>query len=294
MPIASMTGFAREAGTSGPYQWVWELKSVNGRALETRFRTPPGYEALGEEARKAIQQVLARGQCQLNLSLSRSATAPAVRLNGELLQSLIAAVDTLALPSGMAKASLDGLLQIRGVIEQEDVQEEGVEEALQLALRGGIERLVAALVEARNSEGLALEAVLKGQVSTISQLVSEAENAPGRQPEAIKQRLKAQIDLLLDTRGSFDDNRLYQEALILASRADIREELDRLKAHVEAAGTLIAAGGAVGRKLDFLAQDFGREANTLCAKANGIALSRIGLELKAVVEQFREQVQNVE
>lgn len=294
MPIASMTGFAREAGATGPYQWVWELKSVNGRTLETRFRTPAGYEMLGEEARKSIQTAMARGQCQLNLSLNRSAATPVVRINGEMLQSLINALDGLNLPDGMAKASLDGLLSVRGVIETEDMQEGGVEEALLADLRSGLDRLVASLVAARNSEGQALETVLSGQVTGIAQLVEQAEAAPGRQPQAIKARLQAQIAELLDAKQGFDENRLYQEALIMAARADIREELDRLKAHIAAARELLQSGGPVGRKLDFLAQEFGREANTLCAKANDIALSHIGLELKAVVEQFREQVQNVE
>ncbi|MEN3930529.1 YicC/YloC family endoribonuclease [Microvirga sp. W0021] len=294
MPITSMTGFAREAGVSGPYQWAWELKSVNGRSLETRFRTPPGYESLGEEGRKTIQSALSRGQCQLNLSLSRTSAPPAIKINDDILQSLLDALGKLKLPNGVGPATLDGLLSVRGVIDFEEPQDENVEETLQQDLKNGLVRLVEALVEARMGEGAALLTVLKGQLGSIADLIGQAEAAPGRQPQVIMERLKAQIDQLLEARNNLDENRLYQEALIMASKADVREELDRLKAHVEAAHTLLDQGGAIGRKLDFLAQEFGREANTLCAKANDIALSRIGLELKAVVEQFREQVQNVE
>lgn len=294
MSIASMTGFSREAGVSGPYQWVWELKSVNGRGLEVRFRTPPGYEAYAEEARKGIQQAMSRGQCQLNLSLSRNNAPPGIRVNGEVLQSLLDALGKLELPAGIGKASLDGLLSVKGVIELEETQDADTEEQLAKDLRAGLEKLIPALVEARAAEGLALYGILDGHLHAIDKLVDQAEAAPGRQPEAIRQRLQAQIEQLLAGRGDFDENRLHQEALVMAARADIREELDRLKAHVDSARTLLQDGGAIGRKLDFLSQEFGREANTLCAKANDIKLSRIGLELKAVIEQFREQVQNVE
>jgi len=294
MSIASMTGFSREAGVSGPFQWVWELRSVNGRGLEVRFRTPPGYEAFGEEARKGIQQAMSRGQCQLNLSLSRNAAPPNVRINTEVLQSLLDEIGKLDLPSGMDGASLDGLLSVKGVIELEENLDTHAEEDLAMDLRAGLARLIPALVQARASEGAALQGVLSGHLETIRRLVDQAEDAPGRQPEAIRERLQAQIELLLGGKSGFDENRLHQEALVMAARADIREELDRLKAHIDSAEALLREDGAVGRKLDFLSQEFGREANTLCAKANDITLSRIGLELKAVIEQFREQVQNVE
>lgn len=294
MPISSMTGFSRESGQSGPYQWVWELKSVNGRTLEVRFRTPPGYESLGEEARKKIQTALTRGQCQLSLSLTRSETRPSIRINDAVLKVLLDTVGKLDLPAGVEKASLDGLLSIRGVIEFDELQDSDMEENLQHDLTLGLERLVSALKMTREAEGQALEGILNKHIDTMSQLVTLAEEAPGRQPEAIKERLRIQIEQLFETKNTFDENRLYQEALIMASKADIREELDRLKAHIDAARDLLIQGDAVGRKLDFLAQEFSRETNTLCAKANDIALSRIGLELKACVEQFREQVQNVE
>jgi len=295
MSIASMTGFAREAGVTGAYQWAWELKTVNGRGLEVRVRTPSGLDAMGEEARGQILKALARGQGQLNLSLSRASSAPKLRVNQDVLQSLLSALGSLSLPETVKPASLDGLLAVRGVVElDDDAMDPGQDEELAAALRNGIGALIEALKSARLKEGQALAAVLGQQLDLISQLVEEAQAAPARQPEAIRARLEAQLAELLDGKHALDPARLHQEAVLIAARADIREELDRLRAHVDAARGLLQEGGAVGRRLDFLAQEFGREANTLCAKANDVSLSRIGLELKAVIEQFREQVQNVE
>jgi uncharacterized protein (TIGR00255 family) len=295
MAIASMTGFAREAGVTGSYQWAWEIKTVNGRGLEVRVRTPSGLDAIGEEARGQILKALSRGQGQLNLTLSKASTAPKLRVNQEVLQSLLSAIGGLTLPDNVNPASLDGLLSVRGVVElDEDGGDPAQDEALAGALRGGVTKLIEALKSARLREGQALSSVLNQQLDTIAVLVSEAESCPARQPEAIAKRLEAQIAELLDGKASLDPARLHQEAVLIAARADIREEIDRLRAHVDAARGLLKEGGPVGRRLDFLAQEFGREANTLCAKANDVALSRIGLELKAVIEQFREQVQNVE
>jgi uncharacterized protein (TIGR00255 family) len=295
MAIASMTGFAREAGITGPHQWAWELKTVNGRGLEVRVRTPAGFDAIGEEARAQILKALTRGQGQLNLSLSKAATTTRVRVNRDVLQSLIEAMAGLDLPETVKPASLDGLLGVRGVVEIEDeAADPGHDAALADALRAGVARLVQALQGARAGEGAALASVIAGQLDKIARLVDEAEAHPGRRPEAIRTKLEAQIEQLLEGKGGLDPARLHQEAVLIAARADIREELDRLRAHVDSARALLQEGGSVGRRLDFLAQEFGREANTLCAKANDVSLSRIGLDLKAVVEQFREQVQNVE
>lgn len=295
MSIASMTGFAREAGVTGDYQWAWELKTVNGRGLEVRVRTPSGLDSLGEEARGQILKALTRGQGQLNLSLNKASSEPKLRVNQEVLQSLLSAIGGLALPETVKPASLDGLLAVRGVVElDDDAADPMQDEALVAALRSGIDALIDALRTARLKEGQALSAILRQQLDAIGRLVDEAEAAPARRPEAIRARLEAQIAELLDGKTAFDPARLHQEAVLIAARADIREELDRLRAHVEAARGLLQEGGPVGRRLDFLAQEFGREANTLCAKANDVSLSRIGLELKAVIEQFREQVQNVE
>jgi uncharacterized protein (TIGR00255 family) len=295
MTINSMTGFAREAGATGPYQWAWEIKTVNGRGLDVRLRTPPGYDALGEEARQQIQKALSRGMCQLNLTITRVATTPRARVNEGVLAALAEALGRLKLPEGVRPASVDGLLAVRGVVEIEDETDDGaLAAALAKDLRAAVDRMIGSLREARQGEGRALAAVIEGQVAAIERLVAEAEACPARQPDAIRARLQSQIAALLDAAPALDPARLHQEAVLVAARADIREELDRLGAHVEAARTMLRAGGAVGRRLDFLAQEFGREANTLCAKANDVALSRIGLDLKAVVDQFREQVQNVE
>jgi uncharacterized protein (TIGR00255 family) len=295
MAIKSMTGFAREAGTTGPLSWAWELKSVNGRGLEVRVRVPPGFDLSGEEARRLVAGAFSRGQCQLNLTISRNAASPRVRVNREALDALVAALGSLTLPDEVRPASLDGILAVRGVIEVEDESADPAEEeAVRRELTAGAAHLVDALARARASEGAALQDVIEGQLGEVARLVEAAENCPARRPEAIRAKLAEQVAALLDGASGLDPVRLHQEAALLATRADIREEIDRLRAHVAAARELLAADGAVGRRLDFLAQEFGREANTLCAKANDPSLSRIGLELKAVVEQFREQVQNVE
>ncbi|KQP76476.1 hypothetical protein ASF41_01395 [Methylobacterium sp. Leaf111] len=292
MILSSMTGFARAAGSTGPVQWAWEVRSVNGRGLDVRLRVPNGYDAVGEVARTALQKTLARGQCQLSLTLTRPEAAPRVRINEALLGQLAAAIARVPRPEGVAPATLDGLLGIRGVVEADE--EPGADaEALARDLAEGVVRLVADLVEARRAEGRALRGVIEGQLAAMARLTAAAEACPARTPEAVKARLAATVATLLEA-GHLDPDRLHQEAVLLAAKADVREELDRLQAHLASAAELLAAGGAIGRKLDFLAQELGREANTLCAKANDIALSRIGLDLKAVVEQFREQVQNVE
>ncbi|AYO86284.1 YicC/YloC family endoribonuclease [Methylobacterium brachiatum] len=289
--IASMTGFARAAGTTGAVQWAWEVRSVNGRGLDVRIRVPAGYDGLGETARTALQKTLSRGQCQLTLTLTKPEQATRVRINEGLLASLAQAVARVPVPEGVAPATMDGLLGVRGVIEVED--EAGAEtETFARDLAEGVVRVVADLVEARRAEGRQLAEVVTAQVDRIAALTQAAEDNPARKPEAVRARLAAAIEALGGT--DLDPDRLHQEAMLLAGKADVREELDRLHAHVASARELLAAGGAIGRRLDFLAQEFGREANTLCAKANDISLSRIGLDLKAVVEQFREQVQNIE
>ncbi len=290
--IASMTGFARAAGTTGAVQWLWEIRTVNGRGLDIRVRVPNGFEAAGEAARAALSKALARGQCQLGLTLTRPETAARVRIDEALLADLAAAVARVPRPDGVAPATLDGLLSVRGVVE---VEAEGPAdpEALNRDLAAGAQGLVSDLVAARRAEGASLREIVTGQLAEVARLTQAAEDCPARRPEAVRARLQASIAALTDGTG-LDPDRLHQEAVLLAAKADVREELDRLRAHVGAANELLASGGAIGRRLDFLAQELGREANTLCAKAGDIALSRIGLDLKAVVEQFREQVQNVE
>ncbi len=287
-----MTGFARAAGTTGAVQWLWEIRTVNGRGLDIRVRVPNGFEAAGEAARAALSKALARGQCQLGLTLTRPETAARVRIDEALLADLAASVARVPRPAGIAPATLDGLLSVRGVVEVE-AEAPADPEALKSRSRRG--RGAAGERPRRRPpvRGRDAEGIVAGQLAEIARLTQAAEDCPARRPEAVRARLAATVAALTDGTG-LDPDRLHQEAVLLAAKADVREELDRLRAHVDAAGELLAAGGAIGRRLDFLAQELGREANTLCAKANDIALSRIGLDLKAVVEQFREQVQNVE
>lgn len=295
MTIASMTGFARETGVSGPFRWAWEIRSVNGRGLDIRLKTTAGYEVLGEEARAALSKAVTRGTCHVGLVVSQVEAEQTVRINETALAAVLAAIGRVDLPDGVRPASLDGLLNIRGVVEtsvENDAPE--VQEALAADLKAGLGRAVAGLVAARTAEGVALAAVLGEQLDRISASSAAAAANPARQPEAVRARLAEQVALLLDASQALDPQRLHQEAALLAAKADIREELDRLLAHVAAARSLLAEGGACGRKLDFLAQEFGREANTLCAKANDVSLTAIGLDLKATIDQFREQSQNVE
>ena len=270
-------------GLGGPF--------VNGRGLDVRTRVPTGYDGLGETARTALQKTLIRGQCQLTLTLTKPEGAARVRINEALLASLAQAIARVPVPEGVAPATLDGLLGVRGVIEVED--EAADTESLARDLAAGVVRLVADLVEARRAEGRQLARVVTAQVDRIDALTQAAEDNPARQPAAVQRAAGSRHRRPWAAAGS-DPDRLHQEAMLLAAKADVREELDRLRAHVASARELLAAGGAIGRRLDFLAQEFGREANTLGAKANDISLSRIGLDLKAVVEQFREQVQNIE
>lgn len=295
MTLSSMTGFARVADNAATARIVWELKSVNGKSLDIRLRTPPGLDDVAEEARRRIGAILKRGTCFASLTVQREERPPVVTINEELLARLVEVAGRYAGRDGLAPPALDGLFSVRGVVEIAEARaDEAAEAAFRADVLGALDRATAALAAARGDEGRALDDVLAQRLAEIGRLTDDAERSPARRPEAVKRRLAEQVATLLDSGRELDPVRLHQEAVLLASRADIREELDRLKAHVEAARALIAAGGAVGRRLDFLAQEMAREANTLSAKANDIALNATGLELKTIVEQFREQVQNVE
>lgn len=293
MAIESMTGFAREAGTVATHAFAWEVRSVNGRGLDVRVRVPPGFELFSEAARKLMSAAFSRGTLHVNLAITSAAAPARPRINQEALAALVEAAAAVPLPAGMAPASLDGLLAIRGVVEIAEEAEDAVS-ALEKPVLAALERLVASLKQARLGEGQALEAVIAGHLATIARLTGEAESHPARSVEAVKTRLAGQVAALLETGHSLDSQRLHQEAALLAVRADIREEIDRLHAHVAGLRELLAQGGPIGRKLDFLAQEFGRESSTLCAKAGDPGLSRIGLDLRTTVDQLREQVQNVE
>ena len=295
MVLLSMTGFARSHGVCGSYAWVWEIKSVNGKGLDLRLRLPSGFDAVEVPVRARIAEVLARGSIQASLTVERNGAAPTVRINSAVLDAVLAAIRQVKSRVDATPPSLDGLLAIKGVMEISDSEESEEEKReAEAAVTKGFSDAVAALAEMRRQEGSALKGVLTARLSEIAVLADRADKLPARQPEAIRARLAEQVAALLEQSERFDADRLHQEAILLATKADVREELDRLAAHVAQARNLIEQGGPVGRRLDFLAQELNREANTLCAKANDVELTNIGLELKATVEQYREQVQNVE
>jgi len=295
MALSSMTGFARSHGVSGPYAWAWELKSVNAKGLEFRLRLPAGWDAVETPVRAKAAELLSRGTVQGTLTVTREGVAPVVRVNEAVLSAVIETMRDLAERIEASPPTLDGILAMKGVVEvteQEDREEERL--LAEAAVVAGCGRTLQALAEMRRHEGVALGTLLNIRLDEIATLTARAEAAPSRRPEAIKARLAEQIATVLGSSDRFDADRLHQEALVMASKADIREELDRLVAHVAQARSLLGEGGAVGRRLDFLAQELHRESNTLCAKANDLELTNIGLGLKGVVEQFREQVQNLE
>ncbi len=294
-PIASMTGYARQEGGDGQLTWSWEIKSVNGRSLDVRCRVYSGYEALEPVARAIVQKHCARGNVQISLTVNRGKLPRKLQLNREVLDQVVEMVRSLETNVRAEPPRLDGLLAFPGVIEtseeeetkeQLDIRESAMEEDLILALE--------ALTAMRRNEGARLKTLVTGQLDEIGSLSESAAACAATQPEALRARLRKQVEELLQTSPALPEERLAQEAALLATKADIREELDRLHAHVAAARDLVADGGAVGRRLDFLCQEFNREANTLCSKAGDVTLTRIGLDLKAVIDQLREQVQNIE
>jgi uncharacterized protein (TIGR00255 family) len=296
MAIASMTGFARLDGAWQEYRWVWEVKSVNGKGLDVRLRLPPGLESLDIPARAMIAEHLTRGNVNCTLQFDRVNANAMVTVNNAVLDSLVEAAKAAAERHGLKKPRIEELLELRGVIEVKEtgITEEQAAERDQVLLNGLLEA-VRGVVAMRRDEGARMASVLRDHVRAITDLVNLARSIPSQQPAAIRDRLHRQIsDLVSGSSVTIDPDRLAQEAAWLAVKADVREELDRLTAHITAAGELLERGGPSGRKLDFLAQEFGREANTLCSKSSDSALSRIGLDLKAVIDQLREQVANIE
>ena len=295
MVLSSMTGFARSHGTSGPYTFEWELKSVNAKGLDLRLRLPPGWDELEAFAKKRVAEVLSRGTIYVNFNVKRANALSTVRVNEDVLASIVRVAGTLAGKIDAVAPSVDGLLAIKGVIEVvEPEPDEAEDKAAKDAASAAFDQALAHLLDMRRREGAALGQILLQRMGEIEQLAKKAEASPGRKPEAVKARLAEQIAALLETSDRFDPDRLNQEALLIAAKADIREELDRIASHVVQAREMIGKGGPVGRRLDFLAQEFNREVNTCCSKSNDIELTNTGLEMKNVVEQFREQVQNLE
>jgi uncharacterized protein (TIGR00255 family) len=295
MALSSMTGFARGHGVAGPYAWNWEIKSVNAKGLDVRFRLPPGWDAVEATARSRATAKLSRGTVYCNLTVERKGVTATVKVNEPVLAAVLAALESLHGKVEAAPPTLDGVLSLKGVMEVTEADErEEDRRAAETAIGQGFAQALAELIAMRHAEGETLGRLLSARLDEIATLTARAEANPGRKPEAVKQRLTEQVATLLAASQRFDSDRLHQEAIMLAAKADIREELDRMVSHVAQAKKLIADGGAIGRRLDFLAQELHRESNTLTAKSNDVELTNIGLELKTVVEQFREQVQNLE
>lgn len=295
MALVSMTGFAEAQGSREGMRWRWEVKSVNGRSLDLRMRMPPGYDAIEPMARTLANERFRRGSLQASLTVETPESAKGLRIDAAALASAVRIAKEVAAETGLAPAHIDGLLALKGVIVQDEVlpleapvraaRDAGIVETFATALDG--------LARARSTEGAKLAALMNAQVNEIERLTGEAANLAATQPAALRDKLSAQLKEILEG-GTVAEDRLAQEVALLALRGDVREELDRLTAHVQEARDLMASKDAVGRKLDFLAQEFNREANTLCSKSSDIALTRTGLALKAVIDQFREQAQNVE
>lgn len=294
MTISSMTGFGRASGTAGAWNYLWELRSVNGKGLDVRVRLPGGMDALDQQVRNLAGRFLSRGNVQASLQLTCEEPMVELRVNPGALFAAVAAAQEVSEAMGDA-VSADAVLAMRGVVEHVSI--EANPEALEARdadLLKAAEAALEALVVNRAEEGVRLAGVVANQLDHIEALTAEARANPSRTPAAINARLEQQIERLTDASPALDPDRLHQEAMLMAVKADIQEELDRLTSHVDAARALLAASEPVGRKFEFLAQEFNREANTLCSKSTDAALTRTGLELKNTIDQLREQVQNIE
>ncbi len=290
-----MTGFARSDGRHDRHSWHWEMRSVNGRGLDVRLRLPPGYESIEQQVRNACKKQLARGNCSLTLTVQRDSGEMAAQLNEDVFKQVARAAEKARGLVDAAPVTLDGLLSMRGVIEFKESEENESERKTRLdAVLADFECVIVSLIEARAAEGQHLSKEVSGQVDEIEALVGKIENSPSRQSDVIKKRLQEHINRLLEETTKLDEQRLHQEAVLLAAKADIEEELARLRAHVAAARELLESSQPMGRKFDFLTQEFNREANTICSKSNAPDITTEGLALKAVIDRMREQVQNIE
>jgi uncharacterized protein (TIGR00255 family) len=297
MPSAlhSMTGYARAQGRVDAIAFAVEIKSVNARGLDLRMRLTPGYDALEPEIRRRIAKALSRGSVSVNLNIEREGDSGQVMLNHEALRAVLDAIDQISSKQNLPRPTPDGILGLKGVLEQHDAPlDPDSEERLQAAVFTAVDQALVELQASRKGEGEHLRLILGTQVDEIARLRDRAAQSPTRSRDLVLARLKEQIADVVASGAGLSEDRLAQEALLLATKADIREELDRLAAHVASARALLKEGGPAGRKLDFLSQEFNREANTLCSKSNAVELTAIGLDLKAVIDQFREQVQNLE
>lgn len=292
--VSSMTGFARGSGGDELLSWSWELKSVNSRNLDIRCRIPTGYEALEPRVRARAPEVLARGNLQVNLTVRRGAQGPELRVNRDVLERYRRMIEEVRADFELAAPSADGFLALKGVIEEVESEDEEVLARRMEAMFADFSTALGELAAARRSEGAKMMALVEKHLTAIEALTAAAAESAAAQPDHLRARLKTQVEELMEASPALSEERLMQELALLATKADVREELDRLSAHCTAARDLLRKGGAVGRRLDFLCQEFNREANTLCSKASDIDLTRIGLDLKSAIEQMREQIQNIE
>ncbi|MDV7340618.1 YicC/YloC family endoribonuclease [Terasakiella sp. A23] len=296
MPIHSMTGFARASAQHGNYNWTWEVRSVNGKGLDVRLRLPSGFDALDLPTRNAIAAQFKRGNMSVSLNVNHNQVQAGYQVNHQLLQQLVEVMKDIQtdLPD-VAAPSVDGLMGIRGVIEAVEESESDEErDEVHGVILASLKEALSDLSENRAAEGARMETVLNSHIDEIETLCGKAEACASAQPAALKARLVRQLKDVMEDLPELDEERISQEAAVLMTKADVREELDRLRAHIEGARELMGKGSPCGRKLDFLCQEFNREANTLCSKAQDVDLTRIGLDFKAVIDQFREQVQNIE
>jgi len=298
MALQSMTGFARINGSYGDYSWLWEVKSVNGRGLEIRCRIPYGFDKVEEAARKGLKSKMQRGTVNLHLQLSQPSGKTDYQINQNFLDDLIVIAKQKSEQNALQVAHIDGLMGLKGVIEQADKSalDDDTQKALEQALCLSLDDLFDNLINTRSEEGAQLLPVLTHQLNEIEQLTQQALDTAALRPENVRARMKAHIDMLLEGNSSIDANRLEQELALLATKADISEELDRLTSHVTTARDVLSSAKSegIGRRLDFICQEFNREANTLCSKSNDKELTQIGLDLKVVIDRLREQVQNIE
>lgn len=295
--LRSMTAYARAQGGDEQLTWIWEIRGVNGRGLDLRARLPQGFDRLDQPLRQRAQAKLQRGNLQVGLTLRRASTTSEIKVNRDLLSQLAEIAQELHEEGSAVSATADGLLRLPGVLErleEDEIQDEAAQAARDGAMLADFEAALGSLIEMRRAEGERLGILLINHLAEIEAAVEAAEACAATQPDAIRQRLRDLVAELLEASPALPEERLAQEAALLVGKADVREELDRLRAHLEAARALLSEGGAIGRRLDFLCQEFNREANTLCSKSPDVELTRIGLQLKAVIEQLREQVQNLE
>lgn len=296
--LQSMTGFASAATTASNRHFICEMRSVNGKNLDIRLRVPNGLEAIESEIKKCITAKISRGNLQVSISIDQGSDASFISIDQDAFATIAKQATALANENGVAAPTADGILAVRGVVTSDDTQNASldIDDQAKEAVLATVNLATDNLVSMRETEGASLKSILATHLHSIAQNTIAARDDEASSPDAIVKRLRTQLDTLLNNveGGSLDKERLHMEAAILATKADIREEIDRLHAHVAAASNLLTEGGVVGKKLDFLAQEFNRETNTICSKSMSATLTATGLALKAVIDQFREQVQNLQ